>query len=218
MTGRVIDLTHALDATTPVYPDYPPVEVCVLESTRDSIPTGRRTLNSSRISVGIHCGTHMDAPFHFFESAAPIDRIDLCHCVGEAQLVRVDVAGDGTIERSQLTGYADQIARCRKVVLSTGWAKWWGCRDYFTRHPVLAPDTADFLIECGVHLVGVDLPSVDRAPFPAHVALLRHNVLILENLTNLSEVRTQSFQLIAVPLKLTGRDGSPVRAIALEAA
>lgn len=65
-------------------------------------------------------------------------------------------------------------------------------------------------------MVGVDFPSVDRDSFLTHVALLSHNVLILENLTNLSEIRAQSFQLVAVPLKFTGRDGSPVRAIALE--
>jgi arylformamidase len=69
-----------------------------------------------------------------------------------------------------------------------------------------------------VHLVGVDFPSVDRAPFLTHVALLSHNVLILENLTNLSEIRAGSFRLVAIPLKITGRDGSPVRAIALQTA
>lgn len=214
---RVIDLSHNLDPTTPVYHGYPAVEVRVLESTRYSIPSGRRALNSGRISVGIHCGTHMDAPFHFFEDGATIDQVDLRHCVGEAHLVRVDVPADGKIERSNLTSYADQLARCGKVVLSTGWAKQWGSAEYFTQHPILTPEAANFLIECGVHLVGVDFPSVDRAPFPTHVVLLSHNVLILENLTNLSAIRANSFQLVAVPLKFTGRDGSPVRAIALEA-
>jgi len=158
----------------------------------------------------------MDAPFHFFEDGETIDRIDLGHCVGEAQLVRVDVPGDGKIERSQLTSHADQLARCGKVVVSSGWEKQWGRPEYFTQHPVITPDAADFLIECGVHLVGVDFPSVDRDPFLTHVALLSHNVLILENLTNLTEIRAPAFQLVAVPLKFTGRDGSPVRAIALQ--
>jgi arylformamidase len=215
---KVIDLSHSLDPTTPVYAGYPPVEIRVLESTRYSIPGGRRALNSSRISIGVHCGTHMDAPFHFFEDGATIDRVDLRHCVGEAHLVHVDVPADGRIERSHLTSHAEQIARCGKIVLSTGWAKQWGRPEYFTQHPVMTPDAADFLIECGVHLVGVDFPSVDRAPFLTHVALLGHNVLILENLTNLSEIRADSFRLVAVPLKFTGRDGSPVRAIALQTA
>jgi arylformamidase len=217
MKKRVIDLSHSLDPTTPVYSGYPPVEIRVLESTRYSIPGGRRALNSSLLSVGIHSGTHMDAPFHFFEDGATIDRVDLDHCVGVAQLLRIVVPDDGKIERSQLSTYRDQLAGCGKVVLSTGWVKQWGRPEYFTQHPVITPDAADFLIECGVHLLGVDFPSVDRAPFLTHVALLSHNVLILENLTNLDEIRAQSFQLVAVPLKFTGRDGSPVRAIALEA-
>jgi arylformamidase len=216
MANRVIDLSHSLDPSTPVYSGYPPVEIRVLESTRHAIPGGRRALNSSQLSVGIHCGTHMDAPFHFFEEGTTIDRIDLGHCVGEAQLIRIEVPGDGKIERNHFLGYREQIARCGKVVVSTGWAKEWGRPEYFTQHPVITPDAAEFLVECGVHLVGVDFPSVDRAPFLTHVALLRHDVLILENLTNLLEIQRQSFQLVAVPLKFTGRDGSPVRAVAVE--
>jgi arylformamidase len=216
MADRVIDLSHGLDPTTPVFSGYPPVEIRILESTRYSIPGGRRTLNSSQLTVGIHTGTHMDSPFHFFEEGAPIDRVDLAHCVGEAQLLPIETPANGKIERAQLTSYREPLARCSKVVLSTGWAKQWGRPEYFTQHPVITPDAADFLIECGVHLVGVDFPSVDHAPFLTHVALLSHNVLILENLTNLSEIRSPSFRLVAVPLKFTGRDGSPVRAIALE--
>lgn len=87
MADRVIDLSHGLDPTTPVFSGYPPVEIRILESTRYSIPGGRRTLNSSQLTVGIHTGTHMDSPFHFFEEGAPIDRVDLAHCVGEAQLL-----------------------------------------------------------------------------------------------------------------------------------
>jgi arylformamidase len=216
MAERVIDLSYGLDPTTPVYIGYPPVEIRILESTRYSIPGGRRALNSSQLTVGIHTGTHMDAPFHFFEEGAPIDRIDLAHCVGEALLVRVDIPDGGNVERSHFTSYREQIVRCGKVVLSTGWAKHWGQPDYFTQHPVITPDAAEFLIDCGVHLIGVDFPSVDRPPFLTHMPLLSHNVLILENLTNLSEIRGQSFRLVALPLKFTGRDGSPVRAVALE--
>ena len=216
MADRVIDLSHGLDPTTPVFTGYPPVEIRILESTRYSLPGGRRALNSSQLTVGIHTGTHMDAPFHFFEDGASIDRIDLAHCVGEALLLHIDTPGNGKIERAQLTSYREPLAGCGKVVLSTGWAKQWGRPEYFTQHPVITPDAADFLIECGVHLIGVDFPSVDRAPFLTHVALLSHDVLILENLTNLSEIQSHSFRLVAVPLRFTGRDGSPVRAVALE--
>ena len=216
MAHRVIDLSHPLDPATPVYPGYPPVEIRVLESTQYVIPHGRRALNSSRLSVGLHCGTHMDAPFHFFEDHATIDRVDLDQCVGETLLVHLDVARQENIDQAKLAGYREQIARLRKVVFSTGWAKQWGCPGYFSEHPVITADAAHFLIECEVQLVGVDFPSVDHPPFPVHIELLSHNVVILENLTNLSEIRTESFQLVALPLKITGRDASPARAVALE--
>src|ERR1700730_12440207 len=80
--SQPIDLTHRLDPATPVYPNYPPVAVEVLESTHCTRSDGRPALNSSRISVGIHCGTHMDAPFHFFEDGHTIDQVPLDQCTG----------------------------------------------------------------------------------------------------------------------------------------
>ena len=81
---------------------------------------------------------------------------------------------------------------------------------------MLTGEAAKFLVNCGVHLVGVDFPSVDRPPFEAHLEFLGHNVVILENLTRLEQIPSEVFQLIAIPLKLRGREASPVRAIAME--
>jgi len=111
---------------------------------------------------------------------------------------------------------AGPTLRTRKAVLNTGWAQKWGEPGYFTEHPRLSGEVAEFLIACGVHLVGVDMPSVDRPPYPAHVALLGSGAVIVENLTNLDAIGSQVFQIFVVPLKIRGRDGSPVRAIATE--
>jgi arylformamidase len=217
MATRTIDLTYNLEPTTPVYPGYPPVEIQVLESTRYTRPDGQRTLNSSRISIGNHCGTHMDAPFHFFEQGRTIDQIDLDQCAGRALLIRMkNIVENGGIDAHQLNGHRARLQELRKVIFETGWSKRWGQSDYFTHHPVISPEAAEFLIECGVHLVGVDVPSVDRPPFPVHLALLAKGILIVENLTNLSAIKSDVVQFVAVPLKITGRDGSPVRAIGLE--
>ena len=107
-----------------------------------------------------------------------------------------------------------KLRRVPKVILNTGWASRWGTPEYFTDHPCLSAASAEFLVECGVHLVGIDMPSVDRPPFPAHLALLGNGVVIVENLTNLREIGADEFELAALPLSLVGRDGSPVRAIA----
>jgi arylformamidase len=217
MTTRTIDLTHNLEPTTPVYPGYPPIELQVLESTRHTRPDGQRTLNSSRVSIGNHCGTHMDAPFHFFEEGRTIDEIDLDQCAGQALLIRLsNIAENGRIDPDQFSSHRTRLQGLRKVIFETGWSKRWGQSNYFTHHPVISPEAAEFLIECGVHLVGVDVPSVDRPPFPVHLALLAKGILIVENLVNLSAIKSDMFMFVAVPLKITGRDGSPVRAIALE--
>jgi kynurenine formamidase len=217
MTARVIDLSYHLEPTTPVYPGDPGVEIQILESTRFTRPDGQRALNNSRISTGNHCGTHMDAPFHFFEDGRTIDRVDLDRCAGPALLIRLrDIAENGEIHVPHLNRYRARLQELGKVVFETGWSERWGKPEYFIHHPVISPAAAEFLIASRVHLVGIDVPSVDRPPFPVHAALLRHDIVILENLTNLSALSSEVFELVAVPLKITGRDGSPVRAMARE--
>jgi arylformamidase len=217
MSTRVADLTHNLDPSTPVYPGDLPVEVEILESTRYTRQDGRRTLNNSRVTLGNHCGTHLDAPFHFYEEGKTIDQIDLDQCAGRSLLIRLPGMGPrAQIEVQHLSGHRAKLEELRKVVLETGWSKQWGRPEYFSDHPVIAPAAADFLVECGVHLVGLDVPSVDVPPFPVHLRLLGHGMVILENLTNLAAIKSETFHLVAAPLKSTGRDASPVRAIALE--
>ena len=70
-------------------------------------------------------------------------------------------------------------------------------------------------MDCGIQLIGIDTPSVDYSPNDAHFVLLGHEVLIVENLTNLDQIGQPHFRFVALPLKITGRDGSPVRAIAI---
>lgn len=214
----IIDLTHPLDPTTPVFPDYPPVEVAILEAVGVSTPVGRRALNSSQVTVGLHCGTHVDAPTHFYNARPTIEQVALEKCVGPALLIDLTpktLLVQSVIDVADLVDYAEQLQAAGKLVLKTGWAQRWGDPAYFTDHPVITGEAAQFLVDCGVHLVGVDTPSVDRPPFAAHLVLLGNNVVILENLTNLDAIATPLFQLIALPLKLTGREASPVRAIAM---
>ena len=205
--GRIVDLSQPLDAGTPVFPGDGPVHVTVLEQT---------SVNLSRIDLCVHTGTHMDAPFHFFNDAETIDRIPLDRCVGPARLIDLrGIAAGGQIRREHIERRSTAPLRAHAAILHTGWSKQWGAPHYFSDHPCLAADAAQFLVDCGVQLVGVDMPSVDRAPYPAHQILLRAGVPIVENLTNLEAIGADLFQLLVLPLKLAGRDGSPVRAAAI---
>jgi kynurenine formamidase len=216
-TPAIVDLSHPLDESTPVYPGDGPLEITVAERASDPPVGGRRSLNCSRVALSVHTGTHLDAPFHFFDAGRTVDCVPLEHCVGPALLVDLGGVGAGQeIETRHLAPYRDRLRETGRVVLHTGWWRQWGTPDYFTEHPRLSGQAAEFLVECGVRLVGVDTPSVDQPPFPAHLALLGSGVLIVENLTNLSAIGREIFQLVVLPLRISGRDGSPVRAIAME--
>ena len=216
-SAEPIDLSYPLEPTTPVYPGYPPVAVEILESTRFKVMDGRRSLNSSKISIGLHCGTHMDAPFHFFENGLSVDQVPLEVCVGKALMIDVRNHLDGRlIDVGHLKPHEAKMREVRRIVVQTGWSGKWGTVEFFTGHPMFTPEAAQFIRECGVRLVGVDFPSVDVPPFPVHIVLLGNGIVIVENLTNLAAVRREVFDFVVLPLKFTGRDGSPVRAIALE--
>ncbi len=203
--GRIIDLSQPVSAGTPVYPGDGPVRVTILDDAG---------MHLSRVDLSLHTGTHMDAPYHFFGGGAGIDGVALERCAGAARLVDLRGAA-GEVGAERLAPFQEILRQAPAAVLHTGWSAEWGGARYFSEHPCLTEDAARFLIGCGVRLVGVDMPSVDRAPYPAHRVLLGAGVPIVENLTNLEAIGGQAFQLVVLPLKLAGRDASPVRAVAM---
>jgi len=214
MSHRYIDLSYPIEERMPVLPNYPPVEIQILDSTSRQEPGGPLHLNSSRIAIGLHTGTHMDAPFHFIADGKTFERIPLEQCMGPTTLVRLPNHGSGApITPQDLRGHELVIRETRKVVFATGWHRRWGDPAFFTDHPEITKEAAEMLVEWGAHLIGVDFPSVDRALYPAHFAFLGSGAVIVENLTNLDAISSDLFHLIAMPLNLVGRDGCPVRAI-----
>ena len=212
---RIVDLSHPLDPNTPPFPGDPPVEFTIHDSTDQTDRSPREHVNLSGISTSVHCGTHMDAPFHFFGNRATIDVVPLDVCVGPAALIDLSpLPPESEITADHLRPFAVDIRETGRVLLNSGWHHEWGREGYFTRHPVIAADAAELLVRSACRLVGVDFPSVDRPPYSAHLELLGNDVIILENLTNLAAIGRDRFQLIATPLALTGRDGSPVRVVA----
>src|SRR5690606_3584213 len=166
--------------------------------------------------LSLHCGTHMDAPFHFFGDGDAIDRVPLEFCTGAATILRLPSAVEaGTITRDDLLPFGEEIHATRRVIFDTGWHRRWREADYFTAHPVISTDAAWYLVDKDVCLIGVDFPSVDREPYKTHQVLLGSGIVIVENLTNLGAVSEDVVRFAAFPLRLSGRDGSPVRAVAI---
>lgn len=212
---KIIDLTHRLDENTPPFPGDPPLAWETAVGLPLSQEGGSPRLLTSSVRMCLHCGTHMDAPSHFFPDATAIDLIALEAVVGPAALLRIEAPARGEIQSEQLEPFETLLRGAGRALLNTGWHQHWRKSDYFTGHPVIGRAAARFLIQCGVRLVGIDAPSVDRPPHEAHLELLGNGVLILENLANLDAIGAERFLLISLPLKLAGRDGSPVRAVAV---
>ncbi len=213
--SRIIDLSYPINTATPPWPGWPSVETKFLDRAWLNTPTERH-VNSSRFAMNIHCGTHMDAPFHFLDSGRTIDQVPLERTHGPGTLIRLRDKGPNThITPADLEPYAGSLKRTAKAILQTGWSSRWMQHDFFTEFPDITTDAAEFLVRCGVHLVGVETGSVDYAPNDTHIVLLGNDVLIVECLTRLDQIEADEFLFSAVPLNLEGRDGSPVRAVAI---
>ena len=166
--------------------------------------------NLSGVSMSLHAGTHLDAPLHFLESGADITGVSLDHCLGSARVM--DVVGEPRITASVLSRL-DFGDVCR-VLFKTGAPEVPG--DAFDPNFVfLADDAADFLAQKELILIGIDSPSIDAFDsntHHAHKTLLSRGIAVLEGL-RLTGVEAGDYELVCLPLKFLGADGSPVRAI-----
>ncbi len=169
-----------------------------------------------------HAGTHLDAPAHSLDGALAVDQIDLGRCVGPALVINLaHKAPDSLITRDDLAPYADRIGPGARLLLRTDWDLHAALPDYRIRFPRLSLELAKWLAALPIALVGVETPSVsslaNRAEMAeVHQTLLRAQIVIVESLANLRELRQEVVQFVALPLKIAGCDGSPVRAIAIE--
>ncbi len=180
--------------------------------------------NTTTLHLYSHAGTHMDAPLHFVEGGNTIDHMPLDQCVGEALVVPLMHKGpDSLITVEDLELHADRIGVGSRVLLRTDWSLHLGRDDYRSHLPRISAELAHFFAAEKIALVGVETPSVasvrpDRKAelTEVHQILLRAGIAIVEGLANLDELTRDVVHFIALPLKIRGCDGSPVRAIAIE--
>ncbi len=169
-----------------------------------------KSCNLSSVTMSLHTGTHLDAPRHFVDSGQDIACVPLTHYVGRARVVTMKV------ERCICAADLDCLAwdGVERVLFKTRLFDPGDSR--FDPHFVfLAGDGAEFIGLRNLLLVGTDSPSIDAfdsKTMPAHKALLKHGTAILEGI-RLAHVPDGDYELICLPLKLAGADGSPVRAI-----
>lgn len=201
---RLIDISRPLFVGMPVWPGDTEYQFKLAWTKEES-----GSVNVGQVLFSTHTGTHIDAPYHFDENGKKVHELDLSLYVGTVRVVHLphrESIGASDLEGIDLKGVK------RLLIRTDSWTD-------PTRFPqsitYMRPDLAPSLGEKGVQLLGLDVPSVDpidSKELPVHHALHRQGIHILEG-AFLSDVEEGDYELIALPLKLEGADGSPVRAV-----
>ncbi len=173
--------------------------------------TGGDSCNVSAVTMSVHTGTHVDAPYHFDESGPDISRVPLEPCLGLARVVLVP-SGRRVIDRAYLCGL--EWSGVKRILFKTDASEF--AEGRFRRdYACLSQDGAEYLGSRRILLAGIDGPSMDAfdsKTMACHKILLQHRITILEGV-RLGGVPPADYELICLPLKFAGLDGSPVRAI-----
>jgi len=208
----IYDISLTLSPDLPTWPGDPKLELKQFES----MDKGSST-NCTSISTSVHVGTHVDAPHHFLNDNRTIERLSLEVLTGPCYVLQlpdgIDAITSEVLERSEIT------SDMKRILFGTSNSHFWakGEKEFQTDFVAITEDGADWLVEHGVLLVGVDYLSV--APYgdsrPTHEALLKAGVVVVEGL-NLSNVMRGFYDLYCLPLKIAGSDGAPARAILIQ--
>lgn len=215
---RIIDLSHPVDETTQSYPGDP------RPSFTPAATIAAEGFNLLHVSMGSQSGTHVDAPYHFRDDGCPISDIEPERFVGPAAIA--DLTGKGPRERitgTDLAPVAAALGPGRILVLHTGWDRHYGTAAYYD-HPFLDADAARWVLDTGVRTIASDTINPDETVldgpqpegFPVHHLVAAAGGIIAENLTNLAAVDFPDPVVSLLPVRLTGADGAPVRAVAMD--
>jgi kynurenine formamidase len=208
--SRIIDLTMAL---------RPGMRGVEFETARTLDKDG---WNAKLLHLYSHAGTHMDAPSHFGIGNGAIDAIPLDRCIGPAWVADVGEVGPRALIRvGHLGAVANRIQPNEGLLIRTGWSARAAHSAYRDELPRVSLELARWCVGRRLRLLGVEPPSVADVHnleelTAVHTTLLEAGIIIVEGLTNLEAIANERVTFMALPLKLAGGDGSPVRAVAIE--
>src|SRR6476661_1439691 len=203
---KLLDVSVPLAAGMPAYPGNPEFELQPVKRISDGASS-----NVSKLVMGTHTGTHVDAPRHFIEDGAGVDALPLDLLLGRARVVEITKRGGIGPEELAAAGLREDI----RVLLKTSNSALWNGEGFHQDYNYVTESGARYLVDQGVKVVGVDYLSVEqfkKAGAPAHRALLSQGVVIIEGL-NLSEAEPGMYEMYCLPLRVAGSDGAPARVI-----
>jgi len=201
---KIIDVSLDISNETISFPGDPKVEVKrVFDITKGDIAT------VSKLSLSSHTATHIDAPAHFIKGGLTVDKIPLEHLMGKVKIF-------DKITRSFLE--KKHIEREKAIFFKTKNSHYLNSSNFYQKYTSLSLDAAEYLIEKGIKVVGIDYLSIEEYgsdEYPVHKILLSHGVLVIEGL-NLLGVKEGKYEFIALPLRIKGCDGAPARVVLIE--
>lgn len=234
--GKIIDLSHAFDSQT-IY--WPTEEGFKLEKEADGMTPAGYYYAANKFCAPEHGGTHIDAPKHFALNSWSVDQIPLENLMGAGLVVDVvkqcEANHDYLVSIGDLQNWENQNGTIPKgaiILLRTGFAKHWPDRVKYMgtdergaaavaklHFPGLSPEAARWLVaNRSIKAIGLDTPSIDYGQstlFESHRALFERNIPAFENLADLSQLPVKGFSVIALPMKIGGGSGGPLRVVAI---
>lgn len=211
---RIVDLTHTISENMPVYPGTEPPELAAANTyEKDGF---RETL----LRMYSHTGTHMDAPAHLFAEGTTLDQFDASQFTGKALVIDCTGFAEGQqIGMEAVDSVREKADQADFLLFHMGWDERWGTESYFGNYPCISPEVADYLAESGKKGVGLDVIGIDPIAdenLTLHRRLFASaQIVVIENLTRLSQCGSELFTFAALPLKFENADGAPVRAVAV---
>jgi arylformamidase len=209
---NVIDLSHVLAESMPVYPGTKPPRIV------DACTIAQHGFAEKLLSLYSHTGTHIDVPGHILARAAGLGDFAAGDFLGPGCVLDVSAVPGNRIEIADIQAQEMRLRNADYALLHSGWARYWGDPKYYEDYPVLSETAARWLTEFGLKGVGIDMISVDEMASTAmtiHRIFFEKNMVIVENLSGLEALLGQEFIFSCLPLKLAAGDGSPVRAVAM---
>lgn len=211
-----IDLTHPLAVGAPAPAGSPPIELRCLTSHAQEI------LQDSWLGIPVHAGTHLDAPLHIVPGGQDVAAIEIPRLTGPAVAWRFECREPREIALDELRASKPLLQPGDALLIATGWDGFYRDPERYRVHPHLAAEAAEWLVEQGIVLLGVDTPTPELAAprrpagfdYPIHRALLERGILIAENVAGVDRVAGRRFTLRVYPIPIAGSDGAPARIVA----
>lgn len=207
---KLLDLSHPLIHGAAAFPGDPALVV----APRGTVATHQ--FNTSEVIMGTHQGTHVDAMFHFFPDGRTLDRMPLDWFYGPARILRIPKQAHEEITVDDLAPHEKHLSAGARIIVATGWHRQFGRPAYFTDFPSFTVEAARYLAARKIRLLGMDLPTPGKQWLELHHLLLAPDVemVLVEGLAGL-DAAPDAFTFAGFPLNFAGRDGSPIRAVAI---